>query len=215
MKKGILNNLGLKVVTVLMAIAMWFFVTYRGQTEMSIDTPICFKNIPGGLELLRENVKSVSLNIRGHEKLLKSLKPMDIGVIVDLSNGKKGEVTYYIDKDSIVAPRAVEVLRVEPASVRVTLDESASKVVPVKASLIGKPETGYRVASMSVSPSSVMIEGAKTELARIAVLRTEPIDITDLDTNIVQNVKINTGGRNIRPKKSEVTLNVVIKKVGG
>ncbi len=214
MKKGILSNIGLKIVAVLLAISMWFFVTYRGQAEMSVDASIGFKNVPRGLELLRENVKSVSLSLRGHERLLKSLRPVDVGVVIDLSNAKKGESTYYIDKSNIIVPRTVEVLRIEPTSVKVTLDESISKVVPVKAAVIGIPEKGYRITAIEVKPSSVTVGGAMTELARIAVLRTEPLDITGLDSNIVQNVKLNTSGRNIRTKTSEVTVSIVIKKTG-
>ncbi|MBI3592490.1 MAG: hypothetical protein HY099_03260 [Nitrospirae bacterium] len=214
MKKIIFSNIGIKILSVVLALSTWIFVTSRGQTEMAVDAHIGFKNVPKGLEILRENVKTVSLNLRGHERLLKSLRPMDIGVVIDLSNARKGEATYYFDKGNVVAPRSVEILRMEPTSVKVTLDESISKVVPVKASFTGRPENGYKIASIEVKPSSVRIEGAKTELARIAVLRTETIDITGLDTDIMQNVRLNTNGRNIRTKTLEVTLNIRIKKAG-
>ena len=212
--KGILSNIGLKVLAVFLAISIWFFVTYRGQAEMSIETPLGFKNVPRGLELVKESVRNVSLNLRGHERLLKSLRPIDVGVVIDLSNARKGESTYYVDKSTVIVPRTVEVLRVEPTSVKVTLDESVTKMLPVKASVVGTPEKGYRIAAIEVKPSAVAVEGAKTELARVAVLRTESIDITGLDSDIVQNVKLNTNGRNIRTKVPEVTVNVTIKRIG-
>ena len=214
MKKSfILDNLGFKILAVVLSVSIWFFVTYRGQSEMAMDVPIGFKNVPKGLELLRANVKMVSLTLRGHERLLKVLRPVDIGVVVDLSSAKRGEGLYYFDADSIVAPRTVEVLRVEPSSVKVTLDESMSKMVPVKASLLGLPEKGYRIASIEVRPSSVGVAGPRAELARVAFLRTEAVDITGLDENITQNVRLNTNGRNIRTRIPEVTLSITIKKL--
>lgn len=213
-KRSIFSDIGLKTLSVAIAVSLWFFVTYRGQSEMVIDVPLEFKNIPKNLELLRQTVKKVSLNISGHERLLKALRPMDVRVFVDLSNAKKGETVYYLDKDNIVIPRTIKVLRIEPTSVKATLDESTSRIVPVRAYLIGSTEAGYKVKSIDVRPSSVEIEGAKTEVARIALLRTEPIDITGIDSNMVQNVRINTNGRNIRTKVSEVTVKITVERTG-
>ncbi|MCC6345935.1 MAG: hypothetical protein IT388_01970 [Nitrospirales bacterium] len=214
MRKGIFRNMGLKILSVVLALALWFFVTHHGRSEMALVVPVTFKNVPRGLELLRESVKSVTLNIQGQERLLKGLQPADIGVFVDLSGAKKGEEVYYFDKGTIVVPRTVEVVRIEPTSIRITLDESLTKRVPVKASLIGEPERGYRVASVRIHPSAVMVEGAKTELARVAFLRTEPVDLTGLDGDITQNVRLNLNGKNIRIKAYDVALHISIRKAG-
>ncbi|MBZ0155227.1 MAG: hypothetical protein K8I29_03310 [Alphaproteobacteria bacterium] len=214
MRKSFFRNIGLKLLSVILALSLWFFVTYHGQSEMALVAPVTFKNVPRGLEILRESVKSVTLNVQGQERLLKSLRPVDIGVSVDLAGAKKGESVYYFDKSSVVVPRSVEVVRIEPASIRVTLDESLTKVVPVKASLIGLPEKGYRVASVEIHPSAVAVEGAKAELARVAFLRTEPVDITGLDGDITQKVRLNSNGKNIRLTTYDVTLHISIRKTG-
>src|SRR5208283_1285172 len=177
------SNPGIKILSVVLAISMWIFVTYRGQSEMAVDVPIGFKNVPQGLELLRESAKTVALNLRGQERLLKSLKPMDINVFVDLSNAKRGETTYYLDKSAVAVPGTVEILRVDPTSVRVVLDGSMKKTLPVKASIIGAPEKGFRIVSVDVKPSAVTVEGARTELERIAVLRTEAVDVSGFDSD--------------------------------
>lgn len=211
-KRGILSNIGLKILSVALAISLWFFVTYRGQSEMAIDAHLEFKNVPEGLEILRQDIKKVSLNIRGHERLLNALMPTDARIVVDMSNAKKGEVVYYFDKDNVIIPRTIKVQRIEPVSVRVAMDKSISKTVPVRVAVVGTPERGYRVKSIAVNPSSIEIEGAKTELARIAFLRTEPVDITGIDADVVQNVKLHTGGMNIRTKVPEVTVTIRITK---
>ncbi len=213
-KKGIFSNMGIKILSMALAISLWIFVTYRGQSEIVIDVPLEFKNVPKNLELLRQTAKQISLNISGHERFLKALRPADIRAFVDLSNAKKGESVYYLDKDNIISPRIVKVVRMEPTSVKITFDESISKTVSVKAYIVGSPETGYRIKAVDVMPSSVEIEGAKTEVAMIALLRTEPVDITGIDSDIIQNVRLNTTGRNIRTKVSEVTVKITIRKAG-
>ncbi len=212
MKKIIFSNPGTKIFSLLLAISMWIFVTYRGQSEMAVDVPIGFKNVPQGLELLRESAKTVALNLRGQERLMKSLKPMDINVFIDLSHAKRGESTYYLDKNAVFVPGTVEILRVDPTSVRVVLDGSMAKTLPVKASIIGAPEKGFRIVSVDVKPSEVTVEGARTELERIAVLRTEAVDVTGFDSDIKETVRLNINGRNIRTRTPEVTVSIGIKR---
>jgi len=212
MKNLLSSNLGIKILSLVLAISMWIFVTYRGQSEMAIDVPIGFKNVPKGLELLRESAKTVTLNLRGQESLLKSLRPMDINVVIDLSNAKRGEATYYLDKNAVIVPGTVDILRVEPTTVRVVLDESMVKTFPVKASIIGSPEKGFRITSVDVKPSTVTVEGAKTELERIAVLRTEAVDVSGFDSDIKETVRLNINGRNIRTRTPEVTVIIAIKR---
>lgn len=213
MKINVFNNIGLKILSVCLAMFLWFFVTYRGQSEIAIDTHLEFKNIPKGLEILRQNVKTVSLSISGQERILKGLKSGDVRVIIDLSDAKKGEATYYIGKNNAVVYKSVKVLRVDPTSVRVVLDESISKVVPVKAHIIGAPEAGYKIKSVIVSPSLVKVEGPRTEIAGIGVLRTEPLEITGIDADIAQDVRLNTGGKNIRTDISEVHVKIDIERI--
>lgn len=212
MKKMLFGNAGLKVFSVILAISLWIFVTYRGQTEMAVDVPIAFKNVPKGLELLRESAKLVTLNLRGHERLLKSIRPIDISIVIDMSKAKRGENIYFLDKNSIVLPRPADILRIEPTSIRVVLDDTVSKTLPVKASVIGTPEKGFRVVSVEVKPSSVTVEGSRTELARLAVLRTETIDVTGLDSDIRESARINTNGKNIRTKTPEVAISIDIRR---
>ncbi|MDI6800590.1 MAG: CdaR family protein [Thermodesulfovibrionales bacterium] len=213
MNKKIFNNMGLKILSVAIAISLWFFVTYRGQSEMVIDAPIEFKNVPERLELLKQNIKVVSLNISGHERLLKGLNPMAVRVVIDLANAKKGETLYYFDKNNVVIHSNIKVLRMDPMSVRVTLDESISKIVPVRVNITGVPESGYRIKSVKARPLSVEVEGAKIEIDRIFVLRTESLDISGLNSSTIQNVKLNTEGKNIRTKNSEISVEVIIEKV--
>ena len=213
MEKKKLGNLGLKILSLVLAVSLWFFVTYRGQSEMILDAPIEFKNVPKGLELLRRNVKSVSLNIRGHERMLKSLRPMDVRVVIDMTGAKNGDNDFYFDKADIVIPRTIKVLRMDPTYMRVVLDESVKKVLPVKVPIIGTVERGYSIKALSVSPQHVTVEGAKTEVHRIAVLRTEPLDVTGFDADISQNVRINTNGINIRTQTSEVTVKLLIRGI--
>jgi YbbR domain-containing protein len=104
-------------------------------------------------------------------------------------------------------------LRTEPTSVKVTLDESMVRTVQVKPYVVGLPAKGYEIKKITVNPAVVSVEGATTEMTRLAALRTEPLDVTGLDTDISQNVRVDTNGRNLRIKTSDVTVKVVIGRI--
>lgn len=211
-KKSALENIWLLLFAFLTSISLWFFVTYKGQSEMIIEAALEYKNMPRGLEISRQNIKKVSLNIRGHERLMKNLPSSETRVIVDLSNAKQGDNTIYLEKENVAIPRTIKVLRIEPAFVKITLDEYVSRTLPVKANLLGLPAEGYFVQSIKVEPSSATIEGSKTEIAKIRLLRTEPLDISGIDSNMTLNARISANGKNIRIEPPEVNITIILSR---
>lgn len=210
MKKLLTENLGLKISAVLISVFLWFFVTSRGQSEITIDVPLEFKNIPADIGIVNTSLKAVSLTVRGHERPMKNLKPADVRVYVDLGKAKKGVDVFHIKKDDIKLPYALSVLNITPSTVKVKLDETASKTVLVKPVLTGEPEGGFVVRSIKVEPESVVIKGLKSELKRLRIVKTEPLDITDANNTIIQELNIDTGGMNVTPEAESVKVTINI-----
>jgi hypothetical protein len=204
------QNPGLKIASILIAIALWFFVTSRGQSEISIDVPIEFKNISVGLEIVKHSVKSVSLNIKGQERFIKNVKASDIRVPIDLSKAKNGESLFYIAREDINVPHAITITNINPLSVKVKIDETVAKTVKVIPIIIGDPAKGYRVESFTVEPKSVIIEGIMTEIKKVKSVQTEPIDVTGLNETLLQDVKLDLMGKNIRVNLNEIRVKIVI-----
>lgn len=210
MKRLLFENLGLKIAAVLLSIVLWVFVTSRGQSELSVDVPLEFNDIPHGLEIVNHTVKTITLTIKGQERFLKNIRPSDIRVSLDLGKAKKGEGTYRISIDDIKLPHAVTVTNITPSSVKVTVEETMTKTVRVVAVLAGEPEKGYHVKSIDVTPPDVEIEGIKSEVARIKNVKTEPLDMTGSNETFTQDMKLDLAGKNIRSKISDITVKVVI-----
>jgi YbbR domain-containing protein len=78
------------------------------------------------------------------------------------------------------------VAKISPKSVTVRFEQLVQKRVSVVPVLVGKPATGYRVTQVEVIPSMVTLEGAKNQVAMIQVLKTQPLDLTSLRGEIVQ-----------------------------
>ena len=210
MKKLFTENLGLKISAVLISVFLWFFVTSRGQSEISFEVPLEFKNIPADIGIVNTSVKTVSVTVRGHERPMKNLKASDVRVYVDLSKAKKGEEVFYVNKDNIKLPYALSVMNITPSTVKIKLDATASKAVPVKPVIIGEPMKGFFVSSIKVEPKSVVIRGLMSDVRRLHIVNTEPLDITDSNETIVQELNIDTGGVKVTPdiETVKVTINI-------
>ncbi len=212
MSHPIFKNIGLKITAVLLSFLLWIFATSRGMSEISLDVPLEFKNIPPGLELISYDVKTVSLSIKGQERLIRTIRPTDIRIWVDLSKAKKGEGVYGINKNNIKLPLAVTVKNITPASVRVILEESFSKTVKVRPVIVGEPKRGYYVKSVTAEPHKVEIEGSSSKIKKIDIIKTEPLDITGHSKTLMRDLKLDVSGINIRTGVEEVMVKVIIEK---
>jgi YbbR domain-containing protein len=212
MRKLLSENLGLKISAVLLSSLLWFFVTSRGQSEMSLEITPEFKNVPAALGIVNNSVKTVVVTIRGQERLMKNVKPSDVRVFVDLGKAKKGEGTYFLNTNDIKLPYAMTVTNVSPISLRIRLDETISKAVTVVPAITGAPEKGFYVKSVVVEPRSVVIQGLKNEVRKTNELRTEALDISGLKETTTQELNIDTSGINV---KTEVNAVKVIVEIAG
>lgn len=210
MRKYFIENLGLKIAAVLLSLALWFFATSRGQSEISIDVPLVFRNIPSGLEMIDNNIKTISLNIKGQERPIKNIKLSDIGVYIDLSKAKKGKSIYYVTRDNIKLPHGITVLNINPSSVKVIIEDTIIKTVKVRPVIIGEPEKGYYVKSVEVAPQIVVIEGIRSQVRKFNTIKTESFDITGSNETFTQELKLDLTGKNIRTKINVIEVKVVI-----
>lgn len=215
LKALVFENLGIKIASLIFAIILWFFVMSRGKMEMSFQSPLEFRNIPQSLELVGEPAKSVDVWIQGQESTLRGLRGDDVKTMVDLSDAKEGEDSYYIGPEDVRVPFNLKVVRINPASIKIRLDRVITKNVGVKPIITGNPAQGYRLKRVEIKPSSIMIEGTRKEVGSLQSLRTEPVDITGFSEDSNQVAKIDTAGKNIKIKeKGNIEVKVFISKEG-
>lgn len=206
------ENLTIKIISIALALFLWFFVTFKGQTETSLDIPLEFKNTPSDMEVFKQTVKKISVSISARERILREINHNDIRAIVDISNIKVGENSIPITKSSIKIPRGIEILRIDPSTVKLVVDKKEQKTIPVKPVLTGKPSKGFIISEIEVNPSLIRIEGAQKELDRIRLIKTEPIDVDGISESITVHVKIDPEGKIFRTDKDIVYVKIKVRR---
>jgi YbbR domain-containing protein len=175
-RRHVLNNLGLKLLSLGIAVLLWMAVAREPKADVAITVPIEFINAPDNLEISSETVPQVMVRERGPAGIVHSLGPSDVHAFIDLRSASAGEHTYDLTPNKIRAPREVETIQVIPSQFRISFDKRAGKRVPVQARVIGTTAPGFRLGEVRVEPEYVNIAGPEKRVNAVESVITDPVD---------------------------------------
>lgn len=203
-------NLGLKILSLCLAVLLWFFISVRGVSEYSFEVPIRYVNIPKGLEILKKDIEKVEITVIGNERILKTIKPEDLGIVLNLKDAVVGSKPYLINKTDLKLPPAINVSSITPSTVNIFMDRTVQKEVIVKPKIIGysKSDTDIQV---NISPEKVLIEGPESIVKKITSVKTEVIDLSNISGNIIKKVNVISDVNNIRLINDQVEIVIILK----
>jgi YbbR domain-containing protein len=210
------KNFFLKLISILLAVILWYFVVSERSGETAISIPLDFRNIPTSLIIIKNPEESINVRISGPANRLRGLSPKNVKAIIDLSDAKPGTAEFIIQPEHITLPRGLRVTMVSPASLMLRFDTLLKKSLPVEAILVGKPSEGFKLTGVSVDPPTVDIVGAQLELRGLQRISTEEVDISGLKKNEIRKVPLNLAGLHIKSiSKEEVKVNLRCARVPG
>ena len=94
LQRHVLHNLGLKLVSLALAVGLWLAVARDPVAEIAVDVPIEFHNIPQDLEISSENIPRAQIRLRGPERVVRRLQTTDVYAEIELSGIKPGQRTF-------------------------------------------------------------------------------------------------------------------------
>ncbi|SEJ33670.1 YbbR domain-containing protein [Propionispira arboris] len=168
------KNLPAKIIALLVAIVLWFFVMSDQNPSMdsSFSIPVDIVNAPDGYKISR-NVDTVTLKVRGARSLFATTSASDLKAYVDLKGITEGRHAVKIQS---VLPPGFELLETSPETIAFAIDKIIQKQIPVELAVAGAPETGTTVGKVLPSVQSVTIEG--------------PSSFIDTVTRVIANVNV-------------------------
>lgn len=173
------QNLGLKIVSVIIALFLWAYVMVRENPAVvrEMQVRVVLRNVPGELTVVSSSPPSARVVVSGLRRLVEGLSLSQIVLQADLSGRAAGEHTASLKPSEL--PPGVSVESLSPATVRVVLDKIATETRPLTVSLHGKPATGYTLGTPQSSRAEVQVTGAASLLARVGRVVAEA-DVTGL-----------------------------------
>lgn len=202
----------IKVLSVSLALMLWGYVFTQSQSEARLEVPVHFLGLGDGLKVVGARQKTVTLTIRGHDRLVSSLHSAEVAVALNLFGFEKGRHKYIIRPQDARLPSMLRVLKVEPEVLNFVVDKTVTREVPVRAVIIGTPEAGYRTGEVTVTPETVTVVGTPVDLKKIDVVPTEHVDVTYAFEDVVEDVGLDLTGLGVSAEQSSVKVRVSIKK---
>ncbi|MGA2992212.1 MAG: CdaR family protein [Candidatus Korobacteraceae bacterium] len=172
------RNLGLKVLSLGIAVLLWWTVAREPEAQMVMRVPIEFYHVPKDLQFSSETVPQAQIRVRGPAHVMRELVQADVHPVIDLSNATAGEQTYPIRSNSIRLPKGAEIEQIIPAQLRLSFDHPLRREVPVRARITGTLVSGFRISSIVVEPTTVQIDGPSRRVKLIESALTDPVDAT-------------------------------------
>jgi hypothetical protein len=196
------RHLGLKLLSVALAVLLWMVVAGEETVERGLRIPLELQQFPPGLELDSEAPSLVDARVRGASGTLSRLSSGDVVAVIDLRGARVGRRLFPLTPDQVRVPFGVEIVQVTPPTVALVFESSASKQVPVEPTLDGKPAAGFVVGKRTVDPPTVEIVGPDSAVNRATEAFTEPVSVSGARDRVRETVKVGMVDSALRLKTS-------------
>jgi hypothetical protein len=198
MRTWLLDNLGLKVLSIILAIFLWAVVVGEQKVELAMNIPLEISGLPRNLVMVNEPADTLEVHVRGPRTLVSTLSPGEVVLEGLPRNFVEGENLILIRPDMVRVPRGIEVVEVAPQRVRVILDAIVEREVEVTPRLEGTPAKGYAVKRVTSSPPRIRMAGPRSDLRRLTRIFTVPISLDGHTASFSTRAMLEPVGRQVR-----------------
>jgi len=169
---------GLRLLALALALLLWFFVAVEereGVAEKVLEAAITYSP-PNGYVLL-DPVQRARVRLRGRASRIRNLNPFVVDIFLEIPAAERSAYDLQILPENVIMPEGVEVVSIEPATIRVRLDREVTGMLPVRARLVGEPAAGAVAREVQVIPDKVLVSGPESRLRAVNNLVTTAVDL--------------------------------------
>jgi len=176
-KDVLVRHWGIKLTSIFLAFLLWLAVRGDPPAERVITVPLEII-LPADMQITGERPGTVDVTLRGSAGSMWFGQPFP-SCRIDLGQAEEGEHEFPLTPADVRVPRTagLEVVSVRPARVKLILEKTLSKAVPVRV-IRGDPPLDLEVYSVTVEPPETTITGPRSRLQQIRELPTENISLS-------------------------------------
>ncbi|MCD6387868.1 MAG: diadenylate cyclase CdaA [Desulfobulbaceae bacterium] len=217
-RQGEFFKLGIAAAAVIIFITgIWFSFSRGVETLVSLEVPIVYQNRDPGMELMGSSLNTVNVHLSGAGALIRSIKPKQVKVRVNLDKAVVGLNSFTLTQENISLPPGIILKKVEPQVVDVSLDIPIKKKLPIQIDWVGKLADHLILESASVDPKRVSVIGGSKILKHINTIYTEKVPLGNIDKSGRRSVNLVLNPvslKAIRSSNSQLTITYIVKSRG-
>jgi YbbR domain-containing protein len=179
------GNLSLGLLSLALAVAVWFFVSDAENTPIVGDVSgvvtVEAVNVPREQAVLRIVDAQVSVRAQADKDVWDKLSAADFRAVVDLSGVNQSEKTLTV---KVTANRSdVKVVEVQPSQVTVSLETLAQADLPLRAHTMGKLPDGFELQDVTISLQMARVSGPASLVSSVEAVEAD-VNVTGLELSM-------------------------------
>ncbi|MCI5130132.1 MAG: hypothetical protein D3904_01115 [Candidatus Electrothrix sp. EH2] len=175
------KDLLLKLLSLALGILIWFLAVGTDQMDASMDIPIEVLNLPKNLVIYNQYRKEVSVTLRGPRGIIQEVRNRPPSLLLDLSEAKPDTIVLSTESLSLPLPSGISVLRMQPASITLSIDKLVERDIPLTAVTEGDVAEGYVLQDVLLNPDKISVAGPESLVVQEKTLKTYVINLSDLN----------------------------------
>lgn len=198
-----LDNILLKVVSLVLAVVAWFAVQGEQILQSSVETPVEYV-LPPELVLVADEPppERVVIIASGTRAGLNKLRRASLRYLVDLESVGPGRMVHSFRAPPEGLPQDVSIETVSPAEIEMVFDERMTESFPVQLRTRGDLPTGFVQTEVTLAPEQVRLVGAKSELSDLEQVRTLPFNLAGRKEDFEGDVGLDLSRLHVLPESA-------------
>lgn len=216
LKRYVVHNFGLKMLSLLLAAGLWFMISRDEQpAEVAVRAPIVFDNVPADLEISSESIPEAQIRVRGPERIIRQLRTNEVQAELDLAGSTPRERTFELTPQQVRHPREVQVEQIVPSQIHLTFDTRLTREVEVHPRVTGVFAEGEQIVKADADPPRITVTGPRRHVERIDAAITDPIDATGTRGSAVFSTNVYVSDPLVQVEQpTTIRVTVIVQKVG-
>lgn len=212
----VLENTSLKVLALLITGVLWLSVASRPVSQVALNGAIEF-NLPESpaLTVSKYDTATARVYLEGPREALDTLRAGQLTVTADMTAVEPGVrvIPLKVEPGRNGLPLNVRVEKIEPPRISVTVERTIEREVTITPRWEGEPPPGSEVIDWQITPPTVKIGGAESQMREITGVSTETVRLTDKTGTFSEHIAIDIGSPNLTlsedsPRKVMLVVNV-------
>ncbi len=215
-KRYVVQNFGLKLLSLVVATALWFMISRDEQpAEVAIRAPIVFQHVPQQLEISTESIPEAQIRVRGPERTIRQLRTNEVQAEIDLTGVNSGERTFDLTAQQVRHPRDIEIKQIVPSQLHLAFDTRATRQVEIRPRVTGNFASGEQIVKVDTDPPRITITGPRRHVERIDAATTDPIDASGTLGSAVFTTNVYVSDPMVQVEQpGSIRVTVIVQKLG-
>lgn len=181
-----LDNVGLKVLSLLCALGIFAFIHGAENAERTVSVSIVTIMPPesANRQVMTQIPTEVKVTLRGTRTQLDDLRNDDLGTLnLNLRSGRETNID--LEPDMFRMPAGVSVVEINPPSIEIRWDDVVTHSIPVQIARTGEPAPSFAVKGIiRADPANVQARGPRTIVDGLQYARSAAFDVTGLTEGV-------------------------------